>query len=296
MSQIHPTAIVDPSARVAEDATIGPYCIIGANVQIGSGTVLQHHVCVEPLTQIGRENTIYPFAVIGAEPQDRKYQREQTCCVIGDRNLIREHVTVHRGTRNGGGITRIGNDNLLMVGVHVAHDCCIENGAVIANQVMLAGHVRVEDGANIGGGAGIHHFTTIGTCSFIAGLARIARDVPPFMIVEGNPAEVRAVNTIAMSRRGYPPEHIDAVKEAFRRLFRTNGAAISRKIDPLSRDYADVPAVQRLCVALSAAADGVHGRAREVFRHDNKRTPVPVMIPGRRELSLGGRRDRQHAR
>jgi len=286
MSQIHPTAIVDSTARIAADATIGPYCIVGVQAEIGSGTVLQHHVCVQPFTTIGRSNIIHPFAVIGSEPQDRKYHGEKSGCVIGDRNQIREHVTIHRGTGNGGGITRIGDDNLLMVGSHVAHDCTIESGVVIANQVMLAGHVRVEEGANIGGGAGVHHFTTIGTCSFIAGLARIAKDVPPFMIVEGNPAEVRAVNAIAMARRGYPPEHVEAVKDAFRRLYRTNGAAISRKIDPLSREYSHVPAVQRLCLALCASAEGVHGRAREVFRHDDKRAAVTVAAPSTRDLAM----------
>lgn len=286
MSQIHPTAIVDSTARIAGDATIGPYCIVGAHAEIGPGTILQHHVCVQPFTVVGRDNVIHPFAVIGSEPQDRKYHGEPSGCVIGDRNQIREHVTIHRGTGNGGGITRVGDDNLLMVGAHIAHDCCIESNVVIANQVMLAGHVRVEEGANIGGGAGVHHFTTIGTCSFIAGLARIAKDVPPFMIVEGNPAEVRAVNAIAMSRRGYPAEHVDAVKEAFRRLYRTNGAAISQKIDPLSREFSAVPAVQRLCLALCASADGVHGRAREAFRHDNKRAAMQVTVPSARPLAL----------
>jgi UDP-N-acetylglucosamine acyltransferase len=142
----------------------------------------------------------------------------------------------------------------------------------IANQVMLAGHVHIEDGANIGGGAGVHHFATVGACAFVGGLARITKDVPPFMIVEGNPAEVRAINSIAMVRRGFVPEHIDAVKHAFKRLFRENGTmAISDKIIELRRLYADVPAVIRLCDALDASAIGVHGRAREVTRSDDKR-------------------------
>jgi UDP-N-acetylglucosamine acyltransferase len=265
MPTIHPTAIVDPSADIADTATIGPYCVIGPEVRVGRGTVLHNHVVVQGLTTIGRDNRIYPYAVLGAEPQDRKFRGERSFCVIGDRNRIREHVTVHRGTANGGNYTRIGNDNLIMVMAHIAHDCRIGDHVTVAN------HVRVEDGANVGGGAGVHHFATVGTCCFVGGLARITRDVPPFMIVEGNPAEVRAVNSIAMSRRGYPPDDIEAVKDAFRLLFRENGVAMSEKLPEVRGAFADVPAVTRLCDALAASAEGVHGRALEVTRHDDKR-------------------------
>jgi UDP-N-acetylglucosamine acyltransferase len=198
--------------RLPMDVVIGPYCVIGPKVSIGAGTFLHNHVTVQSLTTIGSQNTIYPYSVIGADPQDRKYHGEESVCIIGDRNSIREQVTIHRGTANGGGETRLGNDNLIMVAAHIAHDCWLGSDICIANQVMLAGHVRIEDGANIGGGAGVHHFATVGSCAFVGGLARITKDVPPFMIVEGNPAEVRAINTIAMMRRGYSPEHIEAVK------------------------------------------------------------------------------------
>ena len=159
-----------------------------------------------------------------------------------------------------------------MVAAHIAHDCWLDDDIVIANQVMLAGHVRVQDGANIGGGAGVHHFATVGTCAFVGGLARITKDVPPYMIVEGHPAEVRAINSIAMTRRGYTAAHIEAVKDAYKRLYRDNGAAMADKIEDLRREYSEVPAVLRLCEALSAAADGVHGRALEIRRADDKRT------------------------
>lgn len=271
MPVVHPTAIIDPSARLAETVEVGPYCVIGPEVVVGEHTVLHNHVTIQRDTKLGEANTIFPFSVIGADPQDRKYRGEHASCEIGDRNLIREHVTIHRGTKNGGGITRVGHDNLIMVAAHIAHDCIIDSHIVIANQVMVAGHVRIEEGANIGGGAGIHHFATIGACSLVGGLARITKDVPPFMIVEGNPAEVRSINTIAMSRRGYPPEHIEAVKDAYKRLFRTNGAAISEKLDQLRSDYPGVPAIQQLCTALAATAEGVHGRALENHRPDNKR-------------------------
>lgn len=271
MATIHETAIIDPTARLAPSVSIGPYCVVGPHVTIGASTVLQNHVTIQSHATIGEGNSIYPFSVIGADPQDRKWKGERTTLVIGDRNKIREHVTIHRGTGNGGSITRIGDDNLIMVAVHIAHDCCLGNDICIANQVMLAGHVRIEDGANIGGGAGLHHYTTVGACAFIGGLARITKDVPPFMIVEGNPAEVRAINSIAMTRRGYSPDHIEAVKDAYKRLYRDNGAPMADKLVELKREYQDVPAVLQLCDALAAAADGVHGRALEIKRADDKR-------------------------
>jgi UDP-N-acetylglucosamine acyltransferase len=274
MTEIHPTAIIDRSAQLGEDVAIGPYCVVGPHVVIGARTRLHNHVILQELTTIGEDNEIFPFSVLGADPQDRKFAGERATSVVGDRNKIREHVTIHRGTRSGGGVTTIGNDNLIMVAAHLAHDCRIGNDVVIANQVMVAGHVMVEDGASIGGGVGIHHFTTIGTSSFVGGMARIAKDVPPYMIVEGNPAEVRAVNTIAMTRRGYEPGHIDAVKEVFKRLFRDNGGPISEKILALRADFAEVPAVERICASLEATADGIHGRALEGARGDDKRAVV----------------------
>jgi UDP-N-acetylglucosamine acyltransferase len=272
MARIHKTAIIDPTAKIARTAVIGPWCVIGPEVEIGPRTVLHNHDVVQTLTTIGADNEIYPFSAIGADPQDRKFRGERATCVIGDRNKIREHVTIHRGTANGGGVTRVGSDNLFMVAAHVAHDSIIGDHICIANQVMIAGHVHVEDGANIGGGVGVHHFSTIGTCAFVGGLARIAKDVPPFMIVEGNPAEVRAVNVIGMGRRGYSPEDIEAVKDAFKRLYRDNGAPMAEKIEDLRREYPAVPAIHALCDALAAAAEGVYGRAKEGDRPDDKRT------------------------
>lgn len=277
MATIHPTAILHASARLDPSVQVGPYCVIGSDVVIGSGTVLHNNVTIQSLTTIGKDNEFFPYSVIGADPQDRKWHGEQAVCHIGDRNKIREHVTIHRGTGNGGGVTRIGSENLIMVAAHIAHDCIVQDHVTIANQAMLAGHVRVEEGANIGGGVGIHHLTTVGTCSFVGGMARIAKDVPPFMIVEGNPAEVRTINSIAMARRGYCAAHIDAVKDAFKRLYRDNGSAMADKMDELRRQYADVPAVQRLCDALMATAEGVHGRALEVKRPDDKRQSDPAL-------------------
>jgi UDP-N-acetylglucosamine acyltransferase len=271
MSNVHPTAIIDPTAVIHAGAAIGAYCVIGPNVSIGRGTTLHNQVTVQRDTTIGEDNVVYPFAVIGIDPQDRKFRGEVTTVVIGDGNTIREHVTIHRGTANGGGETRIGNNNLLMVAVHIAHDCWIGDECTIANQAMLAGHIRVEDGANIGGGVGIHHFATIGTCAFVGAMARIPKDVPPFMLVEGNPAEVRATNVIGMMRRGLTADHIEAIKDAHKRLYRDNGAPMAEKLVELKRRYPQVPAVIHLCDALAASASGVHGRSMEVRRPDNKR-------------------------
>ena len=285
MPTIHPTAIVDASAEIADTAAVGPYCVIGPDVRIGRGTILHNHVIIQSLTTIGEDNRVYPYAVLGADPQDRKFRGERAFCHIGDRNRIREHVTIHRGFWGRAGRPN-GSDNLIMVVAHIAHDCQIGDHVTVANQVMLAGHVRVEDGANIGGGAGVHHFATVGTCSFVGGLARITRDVPPFMIVEGNPAEVRAVNSIAMNRRGYGPQDIEAVKDAYRRLYRDNDAAMKDKLAAVRVDHADVEAVTILCDAVDASAAGVHGRALEVTRHDDKRAveiqSAPAPAPARR--------------
>jgi len=263
MSNIHSTAIIDTSSTIDENATIGPYCVVGPHVSIGSGTNLLHHVTVQSDTSIGEDNQLYPYCVIGGDPQDKKFDGETTTLEVGDRNQIREHVTIHRGTASGGGKTIVGSDNLLMVASHVAHDCILGSDLIIANQVMLAGHITVEDCATIGGGAGINQFARIGRCSYVGGLARIIRDVPPYMIVEGTPAEVRAVNVVAMSRRGYSDVQIDAMKEAHRRLFRDNGSPLAVKMVEILDELGEHAPIQTLCEALALSAAGKHGRSNE---------------------------------
>jgi UDP-N-acetylglucosamine acyltransferase len=236
-------------------------------------------VTIQRDTDIGRECTIYPFAFVGGDPQDRKYQGEKTFLRIGDRTIIREMATIHRGTGNGGGMTRIGNDCLIMGTVHVAHDCWIGDDVIIANAAMLAGHIRIEDGANIGGGAGLHHFTTVGTCAFVAAMARVPKDVPPYMLVEGSPAEPRKVNDVLLKRRGVANESVEAIKDAFKRLYRDNGSPMADKIIDLRREYSGIPEICRLCDSLAASAEGVHGRALEVNRPDDKWTaPIPEAV------------------
>ncbi|MBL0927488.1 MAG: acyl-ACP--UDP-N-acetylglucosamine O-acyltransferase [Phycisphaerales bacterium] len=276
MTAIHPTAVVDPSAVLDDGVTVGPYCVIGPGVRVGSGTVLYNHVTIQGHTTLGRDNAVYPYAVLGADPQDLKFQGRDTELVIGDRNRIREHATIHRGTELGGGRTVIGSDCLIMVGVHIAHDCVIEDQVVIANNSMLGGHCLVEFGASLGGGAGVHHFATVGTLSFVAGMARITKDVPPFLVVEGNPAEPRKVNTTALIRRRWAPERLEALRQAFKLIYRASDVPVQSALDALRAEPSQFPEIFRLCDFLERSQAGTHGRFLETTRPGG----LPPLSPG----------------
>lgn len=194
---IHPSAIVEDGAIIGAGAHIGPFCYVGSQVEIGAGTVLKSHVVVNGITKIGRDNQIYQFASIGEVNQDLKYAGEPTRVEVGDRNRIRESVTIHRGTAQGSGLTKVGSDNLLMVNVHVAHDCVVGNSCVLANNATLAGHVEVDDHAIIGGMTAIHQFCIIGAHVMVGGCSGVAQDVPPFVIAQGNHATPFGVNAVA---------------------------------------------------------------------------------------------------
>lgn len=270
--RVHHTAVIDPTSQVAPDATVGPYAVVGPRCVIGPRCTLHAHSVICSDTTLGEGNEVFPHAVIGADPQDLKYRGEHAILVIGDNNKIREQVTIHRGTEVGGGTTRIGSGCLLMVGVHIAHDCVVEDDAVIANNVMLGGHAHIETGATIAGGAGVHHFATVGKYAFVGGLTRIAKDVPPFMVVEGNPAEPRKVNTVALSRRGFSAAEIEALKQAFKILFRDHEAPVSVLVQQLRADETQPPCVRELCDFFDRVRDGIHGRWRESLR-DLKAAP-----------------------
>lgn len=276
MPTIHPTAVIDPTAEIADDVMVGPWCVIGPRVTIGRGTILRSHVVLEGYCRIGEDNVFHPFSAAGGTPQDRKYRGEETWCEIGDRNHIREQVSIHRGTAVGGGATRIGNGNLLMVGVHVAHDCILGNDITIANAALLAGHVHVGTGATIGGNAAFHHFVTVGAASLVGGLARVSKDVPPYLIVEGSPARIRGHNHIQMTRRGSSNTAIEAVRTCYRRLFCEAGAAMAVRIAELRAEFPSISEVHELCDSLLASAAGIHGRALETLRTDDKRS-VPAL-------------------
>ncbi|MES2995670.1 MAG: acyl-ACP--UDP-N-acetylglucosamine O-acyltransferase [Verrucomicrobiota bacterium] len=215
---IHPSAIVSPLANVGNNVRIGPFCVIGANVTIGDDSVLHSHVVIEGHTTIGRHNEFFPFAAIGGKTQDLKYLGEPTFLEIGDHNVFRENVTVHRGTTEQT-VTRIGSHNLLLCYAHVAHECQLGDHVILSNSVGLAGHITVEDHAIVSGMAGVHQFTRIGRHSIIGGLAKVNQDVPPYMIIDGNPAYTRGVNTIGLQRRGFADEDIRDLKTAYKKLF-----------------------------------------------------------------------------
>ena len=215
---IHPTAVINQNARIHPTVEIKPYAVIGSQVSIGANTVVGSHAIIEGLTTIGRNNQIFPGAAIGLEPQDLKYRGANSEVIIGDRNRIREYVTINRAT-NEGEATVIGDDNLLMAYSHVGHNCTIGNEVVIANSVAIAGHVRVDSMAIISGVLGIHQFVHIGSMAMVGGMSRISRDVPPYMMVEGNPARIRSLNLVGLKRRGFSKEEISQLKQAFRTLY-----------------------------------------------------------------------------
>jgi UDP-N-acetylglucosamine acyltransferase len=216
---IHPTALVDPSAKLGADVSIGPYSIVGAEVEIGDRTTIGPHVVIEGVTRIGQDNRIFQFASLGAEPQDKKYRGERSELIIGDRNVIREFTTFNRGTGEGGGATRIGDDNWIMAYVHIAHDCHVGNHVVFANNSTLAGHVEIGDHVILGGFTGIHQFCKIGAHAFAGMGSLINADVPPFVIVAGNYAKPRGINSEGLKRRGFDTERIAAIKRAYRTVY-----------------------------------------------------------------------------
>ena len=220
MASIHPTAIVEPGAQLGENVRIDAYSIVRENVRIGEGTTIGPHCVVEGRTTIGRDNRIFQFASIGAISQDMSYAGEPAALEIGDRNTIREFVTLNLGTAKEDGITRIGSDNWIMAYVHIAHDCRVGNHVVMANSATLAGHVHLGDWAFIGGLSGVHQFVHVGAHAMIGFQSHVSQDVPPFMMVDGHPLTVRGFNAEGMRRRGFSAERIAAVKQMHRLLYR----------------------------------------------------------------------------
>jgi len=218
--KIHPSATIHPDTEMGEDVEIGPQCIIGPGVRIGAGTRLLSHVVMEGFTEVGENNFFHPFCSIGTAPQDLKYKGEPTRLLIGSRNQIREFVTIHRGTAGGHQLTRIGNDNLLMAYAHVAHDCTVGSGVIMANAATLAGHVEVGDGATVGASTGVHQFCRVGLEAFIGGYSVITRDALPYMKTVGdrNNAKTYGVNSIGLERKQMPGENIAALQQVYRWL------------------------------------------------------------------------------
>ena len=234
MTLIHPSAVVAPSAIVAPGARlgpgveVGPFCTVGPDAEIGEGARLISHVVVDGHTVIGPGAQLYPFCTVGMAPQDLKYKEEPTRTEVGARTLVREHVTIHRGTAQGGGLTRVGSDCLLMAVTHVAHDCDLGNGIVVANNVVMGGHVVIGDNAVIGGSAAIHQFVRIGRAAMIGGVSGVEADVVPFGTVLGNRARLAGLNIIGLRRRGYDRAAIHAIRAAYRELFWSPGLFAER--------------------------------------------------------------------
>lgn len=229
---IDPTARIHPDARLGAGVEVGPYCVVGPQVEIGAGTVLGAHVVLTGRTRLGQRNRLFSFCVIGEEPQDKKFAGEDTRVEIGDDNTIREYCTVNRGTVQGGGVTRLGDDNWVMAYVHLAHDSIVGDHTVLANGASLAGHVRVADHAILGGFALVHQFCSVGAHAFVAASALVLRDVPPFVMASGNPAQPRGINQEGLRRRGFDAADVQAIRAAYRTLYRS-GLKLSEAIAAL---------------------------------------------------------------
>ena len=239
---IHPTAQIDPGARLGSGVHVGAFSIIGAEVDIGEGTRIGSHCVITGPTRIGRDNHVHSHAALGGDPQDKKYAGERAELIIGDRNTIREFTTFSRGTGDGGGVTRIGDDNWIMAYVHIAHDCVVGSNAIFANNATLAGHAEVGDWAILGGFVGVHQFCRIGAHAFIGMGSLINADVPPFVLVADQYAQPRGINSEGLKRRGFDADRIAAIKRAYRAMF-VSGKPMSDALQELDRgaqDSADV--------------------------------------------------------
>jgi UDP-N-acetylglucosamine acyltransferase len=254
---IHPTAIVSPKAELASDVEVGPWCVVGEKVVLGAGCRLHSHVVVEGPARFGERNEFFPFAVVGGKSQDLKYAGEPTFLEVGDDNVFRENCTVHRGTTPEIP-TRIGSHNLFLAYSHVAHDCQVGNHVILSNNGTLGGHVVVGDYAIISGLTAVHQFCRVGEHSMTGGCSRIIQDIPPFMIVSGNPAETRSVNKVGLERRGFSPEDLRALRTAYKRLFLRKNTNLSKGVETLrTEDAASNPQVRRLIEFIESSERGV---------------------------------------
>jgi len=256
MATVHPTAIVDPSAKLADDATVGAYSIIGPDVTIGAGCTIAPHVIIAARTTLGARNRVFQFASIGDIAQDRKYGGEPTRTVIGDDNLFREYVSIHAGTVQGRSQTTIGDRNLFLAYSHVAHDCIVGNDTTWSNNAQIAGHVRIDDWVVLGAFAGVHQFCRVGAHAMLGAFAVILQDVPPLTIVQGYPAQPRSANTEGLRRRGYTPDQILAVRRAYKTLYR-EGLSLEDAKAKLGSAARETPALQPLVDFLGIPGRGI---------------------------------------
>jgi len=232
---IHKTAVIDSKAKISSTVEIGPYTVIGPNVEIDDHVVIQSHVNITGYTIIGKENKIYPFASIGNDPQDMKYKGEKTKLIIGDKNIIREHTTINPGTIQGGGLTKVGNRNLIMIGAHIAHDCMIGNSIVIANSAAIAGHAEISDHVVIGGNCGVQQFTRIGKMAMIGGMTGVSRDVIPYGLSTGNRNYLNGINVVGLRRSKVLNKDIIGLTDAYKEIFKTEN--LSENLNKLNGNF-----------------------------------------------------------
>jgi UDP-N-acetylglucosamine acyltransferase len=263
MSRIHATAIVDSKAQLASDVEVGPYSVIGPHVQIGAGSKIGSHTVIEGHTTLGIENTIAHFAAIGGAPQDMKYRGEPTRLQIGDRNTIREFTTIHTGTAQDDGITRLGNDNWIMAYVHIAHDCKIGNNTIFSSNAQIAGHVQVHDWAIMGGMSGVHQFVRIGQHAMLGGASALVQDIPPFVIAAGDKASPHGINVEGLKRRGFSSETITALRQAYKVLYKDGlsfeeaKVAIQKMVQESSSDAATAQKLTEFHDFIAASTRGI---------------------------------------
>lgn len=255
-SFIHPTAIVSPDAKIGADCYIGAFCVVGDEVVLGEKVHLESHVVIDGKTSVGDETRVFPFVSIGLAPQDLKYKGEPTATEIGRRNHIREFVTIHRGTAGGGGLTRIGDDNLLMAQAHIAHDCQIGNEVIMANAATLAGHVEIDDRANVGAYSGVHQFCRVGREAFVGGYSVVVKDALPFAISQGNHAKCYGLNRLGMKRRGYSKETIEKLHHAYHLLL-SSKLNTSQAVERMKEEITDCAEVDYLVEFIESSKRGV---------------------------------------
>lgn len=256
MAEVHPTAIIHPDAQLADDVVVGPFCHVEQNVTIGAGSRLDAHAQVLQYTDIGAGCRIHSFASIGGEPQDLKFRGEVSRCVIGDRVVIREYVTVHRGTEGGGGETRVGEKSMLMAYVHVAHDCLLGKGVIISNGSMLAGHVVMDDYAAVGGMTGVHQFVHIGENAFIGAKSGVGQDVPPYLLASGSRARLHGLNLIGLRRQGFSQELLGALRNAYKRIWRSETPR-KAALAEVEAEYGHLPQIKCLVDFVRSSERGV---------------------------------------
>jgi len=249
MNRIHASAVVDSKAELAGDVEIGPYSVIGPNVKIGAGTKVGSHTVIEGHTTIGKDNHFAHFASIGGAPQDMKYRGEPTQLIIGDRNTVREFTTIHTGTAQDVGITRIGSDNWIMSYVHIAHDCQVGNNTIFSSNAQIAGHVQVDDWAIMGGMSGVHQFVRIGQHVMLGGASVLVQDIPPFVIAAGDKAAPHGINVEGLKRRGFSSETISALRQAYKVLYKDGLSFEDAKVEikkMITANVADAPTAEKL--------------------------------------------------